>query len=238
MSGIRNAWQRLGQRFDAYSRRERALLATALIGGSILLGNIALIDPSLARARQAERQTAQEQSEAKALAAQAGTVKALLQADPDAGTKAEIAQRQTELASVEAALKALEGDFVPPAEMNALLENLLSSHARLRLLSLKSLAPVNLAAAGTSSKTATGAAAITPAPTPADGAAPLGLYKHGVEVRIEGSYADLHAWLAQVEASPQRLLWGDVQLTVVEHPTSLLTLTLYTLSTDRAGLAI
>lgn len=226
MKPLQEQWQQLGQRFNAYSRRERALLAAALIGGAILLGNLLLIDPALARSRQLHRQGEQQQLEAQTLAAQAGALKAQLQVDPDAGKKAEIAQRRSELAAVEAELKALEGDFVPPAQMNALLDQLLSNQPRLRLLSLKSLPPENLA----------GPRVAAGAPQPADDG--VGLYKHGVELRLEGSYADLHAWLAQVEASPQKLLWGDVRFRVVEHPRSLLTLTVYTLSTDKAWLAI
>jgi len=230
MSTFRQQWQALAVRFDARMPRERALLATALVGGTVLLGNLLVIDPALLRARQSARAAEQQQTEAQSLAAQAGTLKALLQADPDAARKAEIATRQRELTAVEAELKALEGDFVPPAQMNALLEQLLASHPRLRLVSLKSLPPVNLAAPPAAS-----AAPAAPAQPPAD---ELGLYRHGVEVRIEGSYADLHAWLAQVEAAQQKLLWGDVRFSVVDHPRSLLTATVYTLSTDKAWLAI
>lgn len=219
MNQLREWLQALGKRFDAYSRRERALLATVLVGGLLLLGQTLLLEPALTRLRLLDRQVEQERTEAKALAAQVGAVKAQLQADPDAARKAEIAQQKTELAGLESGLQALAGDFVPPQQMNELLEQLLSRHSRLRLLSLKSLPPVNLAAA-------------------ADGQAPLGLYKHGVELRLEGSYADLQAWLAQLETSKRKLLWGDVHLNVVEHPRSALTLTVYTLSTDKTWLAI
>ncbi|HEX5802038.1 MAG TPA: hypothetical protein VFY24_03365 [Azospira sp.] len=230
MNPVQTQWQQLGKRFDAYSARERALLAAALVGGSILLGNILFIDPVLARARQLHRQSEQQQVEAQTLQAQAGALKAQLQVDPDAGKKAEIVQRKGELLAVENELQALESDFVPPAQMNSLLEQLLSGQPRLRLLSLKSLPPVNLAATPSA-----GDAAATAKPATGE---PIGLYRHGVELRLEGSYADLHAWLAQVEAAKQKLLWGDVRFRVVEHPRSQLSLTVYTLSTDKAWLAI
>lgn len=231
MNPVQTQWQQFGKRFDAYSARERALLAAALVGGSILLGNILLVDPALTRARQLYRQSEQQQMETQTLAAQAGALRAQLQVDPDAGKKAEIAQRKGELLAVENELQALEGDFVPPAQMNGLLEQLLSGQPRLRLLSLKSLPPVNLAAA-------TPSAGDAAAPAKPSTGEPLGLYRHGVELHLEGSYADLHAWLAQVEAAKQKLLWGDVRFRVVEHPRSQLSLTVYTLSTDKAWLAI
>lgn len=218
--------QKLGQRFDARLPRERALLAAAAIGGIVLLGNALFIDPPVVRSRQLHRLAGQQMEETRMLAAQAGALKMQLAADPDAARKAEITQLKTELAGVEADLKALEGNFVAPDQMNGLLEQLLSSHSRLRLLSLKSLPPINLAEAKKGGDTAMSSGN------------PLGLYKHGVEIRLEGSYADLYAWLLQLEGTQRKLLWGDARLTVVEHPRTVLTLTVYTLSTDKAWLAI
>lgn len=231
MSTLSTQWKQLGARFDAQSQRERALLAAALILGTLLLGNSLLIEPNFARAKMAQRLGEQQVMEATSLESQITVTKAQLQVDPDAGRKAEIVRLKASLAAVENNLKALEGSLVPPEQMNALLEQLLASNTRLRLVSLKSLAPINLAAAG---KTEDPAKAPVPATQPNE----LGLYKHGVEIRLEGSYADLYAWMSQLESTQRKLLWGDVRFTVVEHPRSMLSLTVYTLSTDKAWLAI
>ncbi len=231
MSALSTQWKQLGARFDAYSQRERALLAAALILGTLLLGNSLLVDPNFARAKIAQRLGEQQAMEATSLESQITVTKAQLQVDPDAGRKAEVARLKAVLATVENNLKALEGGLVPPEQMNSLLEQLLSSNTRLRLVSLKSLAPINLAAAGKTDE----AAKLS---LPAAQAKELGLYKHGVEIRLEGSYADLYAWMSQLESTQRKLLWGDVRFTVVEHPRSVLSLTVYTLSTDKAWLAI
>ena len=231
MSALSTQWKQLGARFDAYSQRERALLAAALILGTLLLGNSLLVDPNFARAKIAQRLGEQQAMEATSLESQITVTKAQLQVDPDAGRKAEVARLKAVLATVENNLKALEGGLVPPEQMNSLLEQLLSSNTRLRLVSLKSLAPINLAAAG---KTEEAGKLPLPAAQPNE----LGLYKHGVEIRLEGSYADLYAWMSQLESTQRKLLWGDVRFTVVEHPRSVLSLTVYTLSTDKAWLAI
>jgi MSHA biogenesis protein MshJ len=231
MSALSTQWKQLGARFDAYSQRERALLAAALILGTLLLGNSLLVDPNFARAKIAQRLGEQQAMEATSLESQITVTKAQLQVDPDAGRKAEVARLKAVLATVENNLKALEGGLVPPEQMNSLLEQLLSSNTRLRLVSLKSLAPINLAAAGKTDEAAK-------LPLPAAQAKELGLYKHGVEIRLEGSYADLYAWMSQLESTQRKLLWGDVRFTVVEHPRSVLSLTVYTLSTDKAWLAI
>jgi MSHA biogenesis protein MshJ len=227
MSSAKAQWQKLAARFDAKSLRERRLLAAAALGGVLLLGHSLLVDPAFVRARLAERQAEQQQAEASSVSAQVAALEAQLRADPDAGRKAEAERLAGKLKEADANLKSLEAGFVPPGQMNDLLEKLLASHVRLRLVSLKSLPPTNLAADATK-KDAAGETA----------SAGFGLYKHGVELSLEGGYADLYAWLAQVEASGHKLLWGDVRFAVSEYPRATLTLTLYTLSTDKAWLAI
>lgn len=100
----------------------------------------------------------------------------------------------------------------------------------------------NLSAALTAPATAP-AAASAPAPVasapagPGNGSAPL--YRHGVEITVEGNYGDLMNYLASLENLPgPRLLWGGMRLKVEHHPAVQLSLTVYTLSLDRAWLEL
>ena len=70
---------------------------------------------------------------------------------------------------------------------------------------------------------------------PAAGAA---LYKHGVELRLEGDYAALADYLARLENNGQKLLWERVALSAEQHPRLVLTLTVYTLSLERTWLIV
>jgi MSHA biogenesis protein MshJ len=60
------------------------------------------------------------------------------------------------------------------------------------------------------------------------------IYRHGVELSVEGSYADLLSYLQALEALPQQLLWGSLELKVEQYPHVVLTLRLYTLSLESA----
>ena len=64
------------------------------------------------------------------------------------------------------------------------------------------------------------------------------LYRHGVELTVEGSYAEVLAYLRAIEAMPQRVLWGGMQLRVEQHPKVIVSLQLFTLSQDRTWLEI
>lgn len=85
------------------------------------------------------------------------------------------------------------------------------------------------AAAAQAAVQANNNAATVPATTATSGG---GLYRHGVELVLEGSYADLLGYLKAMEALPQRVLWGSASLKVGQHPRTTLTLRVYTLSRD------
>lgn len=88
-------------------------------------------------------------------------------------------------------------------------------------------------------------AALAPAPAPAPAAAALPptegapLYRHGVEITVEGGYGELMGYLSSLEKMPgPRLLWGGIKLKVEKHPTVQLSLTVYTLSLDKTWLEL
>lgn len=85
---------------------------------------------------------------------------------------------------------------------------------------------------------ATQVAQPAPGAASAPGAGHQSLYRHGVELVLEGSYTDLLAYLQALEAMPQHVLWGGLSLKVLQHPTTQLTVRLYTVSRDRHWLEI
>lgn len=58
------------------------------------------------------------------------------------------------------------------------------------------------------------------------------LYRHGVEMVLQGSYPDMVAYMEALERLPVQLFWGKAQLDARSYPDAKLTLTLYTLSLD------
>lgn len=223
---LMNAWGKLAERYASTSLRERRLIAAAAILAPLLVGNALLVEPQFTRARSLGRNIEQQRTLGLDLRAQLDNLQTQLQADPDAAKKAELAAVEQRLAVADERMKALQGSLVAPEEMNALLESLLAKHAGLKLLSLKTLPPES----------------IMPAPAPSDGkpAAPrqFDIYKHGVELRLDGSYLDILAYLDQLEKSDKKLLWGPLQFSVAQYPRAQLTVVVYTLSSDKAWLAI
>jgi MSHA biogenesis protein MshJ len=62
------------------------------------------------------------------------------------------------------------------------------------------------------------------------------VYRHDVEIVVQGGYLDIMKYLAQLEAMPWHLFWSKAKLSVDEYPKTTLTLTLFTLSLDKKWL--
>lgn len=224
---MKGAWQRLTGRFDALSQRERGISAAAAVGGVLLLGYSLLIEPIGIRNRGLQQSIARQSSDLAQARLQLASQEALLRIDPDAGKKAEIARLKQALLQTDQQLATLESSLVSPERMNAVLENLLRRHSGLRLVGFKTLPPAALLDPPAGKGEAR-----------TSGGRDFNVFRHGAEIQLEGSFAELYAYLTQLEQGPQKFLWGEMQLTVVEHPRSRLTLVVYTLSSDKAWLII
>lgn len=247
MSALSAQWTQWTGKFAALTRRERAIAAAALVfGGGFLIFNFG-IDPLLLQARSATRAELVARTE---LAKQQALMAVLTaqNADPDAANRSRLAQARQELAAVSERLARFEAGMVPPARMQAFLEGLLARNQAVELLGLKTLpvTPVGAPAAADKIEAAAGATAQMAKDAGKDklaqgAAAPAaaeGIYQHGIEIRLAGSYNDLLNYLVELERMPQRVMWNSVSLTVEKHPRNVMVLRVYTLSLDKNWLIV
>ena len=204
----------LQRRFDARPRRERMIMTTALVAVAIMAVDSWWLGPAFKRWSQAsQKQRAEQAQVARTLADQQQSLDR--QRAQDTLFKAEIAQLRERLRAREGEMRDVERSLVGPDRMLGLLEQLLARHGQLRLRSMQSLPRTEVTEGGKAL-----------------------LYRHGVELSVEGSYGDLLGYLEALEAMPEQLLWGSLQLKVERHPKAVLTLRVYTLSLDRNWLEI
>lgn len=224
-------WKALAARFAALKQREKLLVAVAIVVAIGFVGFSLWVDPALSQTARLRKQMEQQTGELATLQAQVTTLKSQLR-DPDAGNRSALADIQKRLGAVNDQIGRLDGVLVPPDRMSRLLQSLLSRHRGLALVSLQTLPPVALIEPA-DPKTE-GKAGAAP-PPPAGGG---NIYRHGIEIRVVGSYADLLAYVAELENAPQRLIWERLTLAVTGYPRSELTLTVYTLSLDADWLVV
>jgi MSHA biogenesis protein MshJ len=233
---------RLAARFDALLLRERVMV---FAGAAVVLVFIAyklVIEPQMNDGRRLKQAIADQNMQLSAMQIQ---VKGLEQAkvmDLDTANRERLTRAQAQLSQLESELAAAQKGLVSAELMPSLLQDVLRQHHGLQLVELRTLPVVSLIERTAPKDEKTAKAPGDTAP-PAAGATPPGgpernLYKHGFEVTVKGSYPDFVQYLAQLEKLPMRMYWGKVTMNADDYPHVTLTATIFTLSLDKAWLAV
>lgn len=199
-------------RIDALSLRERVLSFLAICVVLVAIVDNVLIEPTIARQKLVSGQIDRQRGE---IAAMQEKLKATVDAqsvDKSGERRKELDVLKKEIEALDRQLADKQRDLVPPDRMVSLLRDLLRRNRSVQVDSLRSIEPTPLGAEG-------------------------GLYRHGVELVLSGSYLDLLAYITSIERLPVKIYWGSVSLGG-GYPTVTMNLTLYTLSLDRSWLAI
>lgn len=227
-------WEKWAARFQTMTRRERLMIAVALVGGAGYLGLVLWVEPTFAQARQQEKQAAAQAAELAGLQTQIQMLGQQVAQDPDLPLRQNMAALQEQIAGLDQRMDAFKGSLVAPDEAAVLLGDLVRRHPGVRVAGFATLPPAGLLAGRDAGAGAGAAAQAAASPT----SRVLDVYQHGFELKLRGNYLDLLAYLKVLEAQPKQLLWHRAALVVREYPESELTLHVYTLSLDKHWLSL
>jgi MSHA biogenesis protein MshJ len=226
---VKKAIQSHGARFNGLSLRERVLAgAAALVVVSFLLHTLVVAPRTDAKASLTQ-QLQQGRSDLATIQSQLRELTARVR-DPDAASRQRLTDARHQIEQIDGKLEAIGHNLVPPQDVSRLLQDLLAGNAGLKLVTLRTLPVSGLVEHKAAAPQAAGSAT---QPEVAE----AGIYKHGVEITVEGSYHDLVTYLSALERLPQQLFWSEASLHA-EYPLSVLTLTVFTLSLERTWLTV
>ncbi|MGA7178997.1 MAG: hypothetical protein WBX11_05340 [Thiobacillaceae bacterium] len=222
MEPLKQRWQVWSLRIDALSFRERLLIFLAVAGATLSLMLVGLIEPALKRQEQMLLNASALQQENFALKAQ------LIEAEQKSKSEknGDLKRLRAEAATLEQTVKSHESGMVPPEKMIDALKSLLAAQPGLTLLSLHTSAPspVLQETADEAAPAATSQAAAVPPKEQ--------LYRHGMELQVQGSYAGLTEYMRHLEGLPSPIQWEDLSLDARRYPTLEMTLKLNTVSRE------
>ena len=204
---MKRYWAMIAARVDEMTLRQRAMLFAMVSLIVIALAHAALIEPVLARQKRLIDRVNRDQSQLSAVRAQIESIVKEQQSGRMDPAQAALRELEERLAAGEKALAERKQGFVAPTRLPALLKDLLGPGRALRMESLR----------------------VTPG-TEVEEAA--GLYRHGVELTLKGSYFELVQYLTELEKLRARLLWGRAELAVEQYPEVRLTVQVRTLSSQ------
>jgi MSHA biogenesis protein MshJ len=239
--------ERWALRFDALSLRERAAIFAAVAVLFVFLANTFLIERQSASSSQLKLQIENQKQQISNYEVQANALQQAKAMDLDAVNRERLQHAQQELSQLEMELASAQKGLVSAEHMPALLQDVLRQQHGLQLVELRTLPVTPLVERTAKDDKAAPAAdaAVAAGATPGTGSATApaagqerNLYKHGFEVTVRGSYPDFVQYLAQLERLPTRMYWGKVTMNADDYPRVTLTATIYTLSLDKAWLAV
>lgn len=214
-------WLRnLLDRVDALTLRERILMLLALLVVFGVLWDSLLMRP-LDRSRQRRQdEVASLRAEVERLNLSIEELAGQDQNAADGGLHQQIEVARTGVSDVDKQLGGLTQGLIAPEEMVEVLKQVLARTAPLELISLRSLPAQPLSEL-----------------MPGE-ALPSQVFRHGVELELEGGYLDLVAFLRALDALPWRFYWQDLELEVLDHPRLHVRLTAHTLGREEAWIGV
>lgn len=207
-------WRRACRAFDARMATERRLIVIAVACVTWYGLDALWVTPSyqvFQKAWTEQRQAAQERRQLEGQLTQLQTDMATQQRE----LQAEIDRLKARLAQQDAEVQRTQSQLVPARELRQVLETMLARHGQLKLRSMKTVSPTEVRLGGGAGRP---------------------LFKHGLEMTVEGGFHDLLGWLQAIEGMPRRLIWSTLKLTTDEQGRLSLALQVYTLSPDRDAL--
>jgi MSHA biogenesis protein MshJ len=227
---MKQRWEQIAEKIDSLSLRERGLVFFSLSLVVFALLYSALIRPVVEQQRIVSRTLSQHESQIRTVNQQLGAMLASRREDPNAANRRRLEDLKRRIADTQRTLAQRQSTLIAADRMAGLLEDLVARNRNLELVALKSLPPTRVGAGPSTVEKAASRAA-------ADSGERM-IYRHGVEVTVQGGYFDLLDYVRQLERLPTQLLWGKVDLAVGEYPKVTMKLTLYTLSLDQAWLVV
>lgn len=261
---MRKYWLLLSDRFNALADRERMIVFLSLAGLLCAIAYLGFIEPMQSKRLRYQAKIKQQSTALQALQAQEQLLLQQSLQDPDAARQQQISTIEQENRDRRAELARLQQALAAPERMPRLLADLLDRNSGLELISIKTLPAENLlpqqaetgAAPGAIGKPGqvmtgigviglqvgasadAGAASAASASTAGAKAAPRGVYRHGLQMVVRGSWPALSAYVHKIEQLPWRFYWGDLRYVVDRYPQAELSFTVYTVSLDQAWLSL
>jgi len=214
--------KRYADRVDAMSLRERVLIFLAVAVVLVAVADSALFEPIFKRQKAGSLRIQQQQDEIRAMQGQVQAYAQARSGDGAGATRQRLEKRKAELAALDREIAAKHRGLVTSERMAKMLSEIVRRHPDVELVSLRTLAATGLASAS----------------TPGSAPGGSGVYRHGVEIAVSGSYLKMLNYVGQLERLPAKIFWGNMELQAGTYPRATLKITLYTLSPEKTWLLI
>lgn len=215
------------EKIDSRILRERILIFVTLLALIFLVWNFS-IQSKFDRQRDVlQAEDARITSEQKVVETQISTLTMAMASDPAIAKTSEVRSLSSNIADVEARLSGLSQGLISAEQLPKVLEEVLRRTSSVRLLQVRTLAAAELQIGAAQAEIADNSAS-----------AGTGVYKHGVLIRVAGSYPQLIQLMTELEALQWKFYWESLDYTVKQYPNAEIEIRVFTLSSEEGLLGV
>lgn len=211
---MRRLLKQLAERIDSLSLRERGFVFVGLIAIVYLAWDIFLLQPISDERTRLRNDISMVQDRIVASSRRVQEMITTEASDPNLQLHQEQEQLQKSLVILDERLAERTANVVEPDEMAVLLEAVLERQQDLRLISMESLGAQPVFAGDDEEGVDSSA----------------GIFRHGLEMQLEGSYLDLLDYVRALEALDSNFFWEALEIETIDYPKNRIRLRVYTLS--------
>ena len=226
-----STWSKLNQKTNSISLRERLLVAFA---GLVLIYGLAelLYFDQLrqehkkldAKMERLKKDRGNYENELRVLS---------IKKDKPRQLQAQIDLLDKKIRNIEDEILGFSEVMTGPSEMTAILKGILEQRGELSILSLKNLKAKPVRYVGQEAD-----ANDTEKKSDASEELTIGLYRHSLEIILEGPFDAAKEFVKKVEDENSNIYWESAEYEVLEYPKGKLTIRVFTLSRDKEWIGV
>ncbi|WP_075185703.1 hypothetical protein [Teredinibacter haidensis] len=251
---LKGKWEGVSDAFVALQLRERALIAISILAAIYLVWDMVFATALAERREILVTRFDNANRELKVLSSQEKILVKNLSRDPNVAKRREIMRLEKQLEQANHELEEMAVGLLSASKLPEVLHDVLRESNRLQLKGMKSIAPVKLELSGAMRGNDEGGElddAVDVVEEQYDTAARsivdderlaeeriIGVYKHAVQITLEGGYFSVVNYLQKLESLPWKLYWDFIEYDVKQYPKATVTIEVYTLSTDKGLLGV
>jgi len=218
----------LKEKYEDLSLREQVMLVAVVVAVIGFSWVQFLSEPMYLATKQTSTELSAQLQTVEKLRGQYQSLDARRASDPHRDLKDRIVLIDQSLAKVDQRLAEKFHGLIEPRQMAEVLESVLKKHSELKLLSVRSLASVQLIQPKENLQEGD---QITVSALDDDAEqARVEVFRHGLQIEFEGNYLATLNYLKTLEALDWEFYWDAVQLDVTDYPKSRVIITVHTLS--------
>jgi MSHA biogenesis protein MshJ len=211
---IRQWLKQLAARLDALTLRERGFVLIAIVAVLFMLWDTFMMQPLYHEQEANEQKIAGKRESIDRLAQTLQQVTQRSDSNPNERLQSEQQELRRQIAQLDERLGAETANIISPRRMATVLQEVLRRQSSLQLIAVRSL-PAEPVLALDSAEDAT---------------LPGNIYRHGIEIEVEGRYLDLLAYLRDIEGLPHAFVWDQLEIAAEKYPRNRIRFRVYTLS--------